>query len=155
MTDSPIPPGFPTLTPHIVVSDAEAAIAFYKNAFGAEERFRMPTPDGSKILHAQLTIGGSPLMLASEFEGMGCQSPSSLGGSPVTLHLYVENVDEFYDRAVAAGANADMPPADMFWGDRYGRVSDPFGHVWSIASHQRDVTPEEMAVAAREMFSQE
>ena len=153
MTVSAIPPGYHTLTPHIVVSDANAAIGFYAEAFAAEERFRMPAPDGKRVMHAELKIGDSVLMLASEFPEMGSQAPSSLGGSPVALHIYTNDVDALYDRAVAAGATATMPPADMFWGDRYGRLSDPFGHVWSIASHQRDVPPEEMAEAARQAFS--
>ena len=148
-----IPEGFGVVTPHLVVPDSGAAIEFYKSAFGAQEMFRMPTPDGSKIMHAQITIDGAPVMLADEFPGMGCQSPGALGGTPVTMHLYVADVDKVFEQAVAAGATAAMPPADMFWGDRYGRVTDPFGHSWSIATHIKDPTPEEMAEAAKTAFS--
>ncbi len=149
----PVPPDFHSVTPHLVVSDAAAAIDFYKAAFGAEERFRMPAPDGARLLHAEIRIGDSPVMLASEFPEFGSKGPKALGGSPVALHLYVADVDAAYDRAVTAGATTTMPPADMFWGDRYGRVTDPFGHVWALASHLRDIPPEEMAAAARQAFS--
>ncbi|MDH3473567.1 MAG: VOC family protein [Rhodospirillales bacterium] len=142
-----------SVTPHLVVSDGPAAIAFYQRAFGAEERFRMPAPDGERILHAELQIGGAPVMLASEFPEFGSKGPSTLGGTPVAIHLNVDDVDAAYDRAVQAGAAATMPPADMFWGDRYGRLTDPFGHVWSLATHIRDVTPEEMAEGAKRAFS--
>jgi uncharacterized glyoxalase superfamily protein PhnB len=149
----PIPPDFHAVTPHLVVCDAAAAIAFYKAAFGAEECFRMPAPDGERLLHAEIRIGDSPVMLASAFPEFGSKGPDALGGSPVALHLYVADVDAAYDRAVTAGATATMPPADMFWGDRYGRVTDPFGHIWALASHQRDVPPEEIAAAAKQAFS--
>ncbi len=123
-----IPPGFSVVTPHLVVSDSAAAIEFYKNAFGAQELFRMPTPDGKRIMHAQIMIDGAAVMLTDEFPEMGCQSPSTLGGTPVTVHLYVSDMDKVFEQAVSAGATATMPPTDMFWGDRYGRVEDPFGH---------------------------
>ena len=145
---SPIPPGFHTVTPHIVVGDAAAAIDFYKSAFGAVERFRIPGPDPSVVMHAELHIGDSPVMLASEFPDMGSLSPQTLGGSPVAIHLYVEDVDAVFAQAVEAGATASMPPQDMFWGDRYGRLTDPFGHVWGLATHVRDVPPDELMAAA-------
>ena len=155
MSDAPqaIPPGYHSVTPYLVVSDGAAAIEFYKAAFGAVEHFRMPTPDGERILHAQIQIGDSPVMLAQEIQEFGSKGPNALGGSSVAMHLYVEDVDAAYDKAVKAGAEATMPPADMFWGDRYGRLTDPFGHVWSLATHVRDVTPEEMAEGAKMAFS--
>ena len=116
---------------------------------GAEERFRIPGPDPSIVMHAELRIGDSPIMLASEFPDMGSVSPERLGGSPVGIHLYVDDVDASFARAVEAGATATMPPQDMFWGDRYGRLTDPFGHVWSMATHQRDVPPDELMEAAK------
>jgi PhnB protein len=140
----PIPDGMHSLTPHLVCDGAAAAIEFYKQAFGAVEESRLPGPDG-KLVHASVRIGDSPLMLVDEMPGMGVQSPKSLKGSPVTIHLYVPDADATFARAVAAGATAVMPPADMFWGDRYGVLKDPFGHSWSIATHQRDLTPEEIA----------
>ena len=149
----PIPADARSVTPHLVVSDGAAAIEFYKTAFGAEEVFRMPAPDGRRVLHAEITIGDSRVMLTGEFPEFGSRGPAALGGTPVTLHLYVEDVDAAYDRAVTAGATATMPPADMFWGDRYGKVTDPFGHSWSLATHVRDVTPEEMAEGAKAAFS--
>jgi PhnB protein len=137
----PIPPGYHTVTPYLVVSDAAKAIEFYKQAFGATERGRMAGPQG-KIAHAELQIGDSFVMLSDEM--MGNKSPQTLGGSPVSLFLYVENVDSSFKRAVDAGAKADMPPADMFWGDRFGKLSDPFGHSWSLATHIEEVSPQEM-----------
>ncbi|MFQ5775156.1 MAG: VOC family protein [Kiloniellaceae bacterium] len=152
-TVAPIPPGYHTVTPHLVVSDAAAAIDFYVKAFGAVELFRMPVPDGGKLMHAELRIGESPLMLVDEMPDFGGTSPTTLGGTPVTLHLYVEDTDRAYERAVAAGAAPVMPPADMFWGDRYARVSDPFGHSWSLATHVRDPSPEELQAGAKAAFS--
>ena len=153
-TVQPIPSNAQHVTPHLVVSDAAAAIDFYAKAFGAREFFRMPAPDGNKLMHAELRIGESPLMLTDEFPEMGSQSPSTLGGTAVTIHLYVEDVDAVYERAVAAGATAVMPPQDMFWGDRYGRLLDPFGHSWSLATHVRDPSPEELEAGAKAAFSQ-
>ncbi len=144
-----IPEGFNTLTPHIVVREALKAIEFYKKAFGAEEVARMPGPDGKSIMHAELKFGNSMLMICEEFPEM-CRSPQAIGGSPVTLHLYVEDADAVFQRAVKAGATATMPLADMFWGDRYGKLNDPFGHEWSVATHKKDVTPEECMKAAAE-----
>ncbi len=148
---SPVPPGFATVTPHLVVAGCADAIAFYAKAFGADERFRMPGPDG-RIMHAEIQIKDSIVMLADEMPQMDCKSPNTLGGSPVALHLFVEDADKFYDRAVAAGATPVMPPADMFWGDRYARVADPFGHTWAMATHQRDLTPEEIQAGMAAAF---
>lgn len=146
----PIPEGMHTVTPHLVCAGASDAIAFYKRAFGAEEVHRMPSPDGSgKLMHAMIRIGDSAVMLVDETPEWGCLGPNTLKGSAVTLHLYVPDVDAAFARAVEAGATATMPPADMFWGDRYGMVKDPFGHSWSIATHIRDMTPEEMNEAAK------
>ena len=143
----PIPDGFHTVTPHLIMKDAAGAIEFYKNAFGAEETSRMPGPDG-KVMHAELKIGNSMLMIADEFPDMGSSGPKSIGGSPVTLHIYVDDVDALFDRAVKAGGKVTMPLADMFWGDRYGRLEDPFGHQWSIGTHTEDLTPEEIGQRA-------
>ena len=144
MAAKPIPEGFHTLTPHLVVVDAAAAIEFYKRAFGGKERMRMPGP-GGKLMHAEIQIGDSIFMLNDEFPEMGARSPISLGGSPVTLMLYVPNVDQSFAQAVSAGATAVMPVADQFWGDRYGMVKDPFGHQWAIATHKEDLTPAQIA----------
>ena len=148
----PIPEGFRTVTPHLVVNDCKAAIEFYKNAFGAEERYRMTAPDGSKVVHAEISIGDSVVMLADEFPEMGSNSPTSIGDTPVSVHLAVEDVDRWFSRAVDAGATVTMPLEDMFWGDRYGRLSDPFGHSWSLATHIKDATPEEMDAALKQYF---
>jgi len=145
-----IPENMPTLTPHIVCADALGAIEFYKRAFGATEETRLLTKDG-KLMHAMLRIGDSPLMLMEENMDWGAPGPSILGGTPVTIHVAVTDVDAAFARAVKAGGTAKMPPADMFWGDRYGVLTDPYGHCWSMATHVRDVTPEEMQVAISEM----
>lgn len=146
----PIPEGMHSLTPHIVCAGAAEAIAFYVKAFNAVEMVRLPGP-GGKLMHASLKIGDSTLMLVDEMPGCGALGPTSLKGSPVTLHLYVEDADAAFAQAVAAGAKATMPVTDMFWGDRYGQVEDPFGHRWSIATHKRDVTPAEMQEAMAKM----
>jgi PhnB protein len=146
-----IPEGYHTVTPGLTVRDAAKAIDFYRRAFGAVEVFRMEAP-GGKIGHAELKIGDSMIMLADEFPG-GARSPQSLGGTTSTLHLYVQDVDAAFKQAVGAGAKADMPPADMFWGDRYGKLTDPFGHAWGLATHVKDVSPEEMKKGAEEAFS--
>ena len=144
MAVKPIPEGYSTLTPHLVVNDAAKAIEFYKKAFGAEEIARMPGPSG-KIMHAEIRVGNSRVMLNDEFPDMGARGPKSIGGTAVTLHLYVENVDKSWEKAVGAGATVAMPLADMFWGDRYGTLKDPFGHSWSLATHKEDLSTEEMA----------
>ena len=147
-----IPEGFTTLTPHIICKDAGAAIEFYKKAFGAEEICRMPGPDGQGVMHAEIQIGNSRLLLVDENPQWEKASPESLGGSPVTLHLYVEDCDKVFQSAVDAGATAAMPPMDTFWGDRYSKAVDPFGHHWGIATHIKDMTPEEIGAAAGEFF---
>lgn len=144
-----IPEGMHTITPHLVCANAAAAIDFYKKAFGAEEQGRLTGPDG-KLAHAMLRIGDSSLMLADEYPNWGSVSPNTLKGSPVTIHLYVSNVDAAFERAVAAGATVKMPVADMFWGDRYGVLTDPFGHHWSMATHTRDVSPADMEKAMQQ-----
>jgi uncharacterized glyoxalase superfamily protein PhnB len=146
---SAIPKGYQSISPHLVVRDAGKAIEFYKQVFGATELLRMPGPDG-KIMHAEIRIGNSVVFLCEEFPKMNVLSPLSLNGSGVTVHLYTENADAVVDRATKAGATVTMPLADMFWGDRYGKLQDPFGHQWSVASHQWDLTPEEMSKAAAE-----
>jgi PhnB protein len=144
---TPIPEGHHTVTPHLVVRDAARLIDFYKRAFGATELFRHAMPDG-KIMHAELRIGDSIVYLADEFPPHS-KSPEALGGTPVTLHLYVENVDALWDRAVAAGAKIVMPLSDQFWGDRYGQLADPAGHRWSLATRKEVVAPEEIEKRAR------
>jgi PhnB protein len=147
-----IPQGMHSLSPHIVCTGAAKAMEFYKAAFNAVETTRMPGPDG-RLMHGAMKIGDSTLMLVDEMLEYGAKSPKTLNGSPVTIHLYVEDADATFARAVGAGAQVTMPLADQFWGDRYGQVEDPFGHKWSIATHQRDVTPEEMQEAMRKMAS--
>ena len=141
----PVPDDMHTLTPHLVCAGAAAAIDFYVRAFNAVELARLPAPNG-KLMHAMVKIGDSPLMLFDEVPEWGSRSPQTLNGSPVILHLYVEDVDAAIARAVAAGATLTMPATDMFWGDRYGQITDPFGHLWSLATHIRDVSPEEMQI---------
>ncbi|KVG35664.1 VOC family protein [Burkholderia ubonensis] len=139
----PIPEGMRTLTPHLICAGAADAIEFYRQAFNAVERVRLPAPNG-KLMHACLTIGDSSLMLVDEMPEHGALGPKALKGTPVCLHLFVPDVDAAIAQAVAAGAKVTMPAADMFWGDRYGQVEDPFGHRWSLATHQRDLTPEQI-----------
>jgi PhnB protein len=135
----------------LTVKDAPRAIDFYKQAFGAQVRGTHYSPDG-KIMNADLKIGDSILMLAEEFPGMGAKSPLALGDSPVTIHLYVEDVDKLFNQAIAAGAKAVMPVMDQFWGDRFGMVTDPFGHRWSIGTHKEDLTPAEIEKRGRAAF---
>jgi PhnB protein len=146
----PMPAGMHTVTPHIICAGAAEAIEFYKKAFGAQEMFRLPGPDG-KLMHGSIRIGDSAVMLAEENEKHGIFGPKHLKGSPVIIHLYVEDADAFVARAAEAGANVTMPVAEMFWGDRYGRLQDPFGHMWSVSTHVRDVTPDEMKQAVQSM----
>ena len=151
----PIPEGYHSLTPAFVVNNAAAAIEFYKRAFGAEEICRMQSPDGQKVWHVELRIGDSHLMLGDEMPGMGdYRSPTSLGGTTSSIHIYVEDADAFFQRAVDAGATPSMPLMDMFWGDRYGKVTDPFGHQWGIMTHQEDVSDEEVQRRAAAMASE-
>ena len=145
-----IPQDMHTVTPHLICAGAAKAIEFYKQAFGAVEVARLPGP-GGKLMHAMIRIGDSAVMLVDEMPEWGALGPKSLKGSPVTLHLYVEDVDAFVERAVKAGAKVTMPVADQFWGDRYGKLEDPFGHHWSVATHVRDVSMEEAQKAMREM----
>ncbi|MEO7496052.1 MAG: VOC family protein [Massilia sp.] len=145
---NPVPMGMHTITPHLNCKGAAEAIDFYKKAFGATEFGRVAGNDG-RLLNAMLKIGDSPLMLVDEFPEWGGTSPATLGGSPVTIHLQVEDCDAWFARAVEAGAEVKLPMADMFWGDRYGMVIDPFGHYWSIATHIVDKTPEQIAAAAK------
>jgi uncharacterized glyoxalase superfamily protein PhnB len=140
----------PTVTPHLVCAGASDAIDFYKRAFGAEEMMRLPGPDG-KLMHGCISIGGSPVMLVDENLEWGMQSPKTLKGTPVTIHLNVDDVDAVVARAVEAGATITMPVDDMFWGDRYGVVEDPFGHHWSVATHVRDVSEDEIRAAMQKM----
>jgi PhnB protein len=148
-----IPEGHHSLVPHLAVRGAAQAIEFYKKAFGAKELRRAPGPDGKTLLHAEVQIGDSRIFLNDEYPEMGAISPQGLKGTPVTIHLQVEDVDSLYQQAVSAGAQVVMPLADQFWGDRYGMVTDPFGHQWSMASHVKDMTPEEMAKASAAAFA--
>jgi PhnB protein len=149
------PETLPALIPHLICDGAAAAIDFYRQAFGAVEFMRLHAPDGSgKLMHASLQINGATVMLVDEMPQHGSFGPKSLKGTPVVVHLYVKDVDAAFRQAVEAGAKAIMPPADMFWGDRYGQVEDPFGHRWSVATHTRDVTPDEMRSAMEQMAAQ-
>jgi PhnB protein len=141
-----------TITAHLVIKGAAKAIDFYKNAFGAEAQGVHQTSDG-KVMHAELRIGDSTIMLADEFPGMGGASPETLGGTTTVLNLYSENIDQLFDHAVKAGATVTMPLANQFWGDRYGQVKDPFGHAWALGQHIEDVAPEEMERRAKEAFA--
>ena len=153
----PIPAGHENLIPHLVCNPCAEAIEFYKKAFGAEEIHRMPAPDGHRIMHAAIHIGKSVVFLVDDFPefcGGISQSPTALKGTPVTIHHYVEDCDAAIKRAQKAGATVSMPAADMFWGDRYGLVTDPYGHKWSFATHIKDLTPEQMQKAMKGAFVQ-
>jgi PhnB protein len=143
MTVKPIPDGHHTVTPYLIVGGAEEAIAFYKRAFGAEELMRMEMP-GGKVGHAEIKIGDSPIMLADEYPDMGFVGPRSLGGTPVSVCVYVEDCDAIFNRAIEAGATEMKPVQDMYYGDRMGTLVDPFGHVWTIGTHKEDVSVEEL-----------
>jgi uncharacterized glyoxalase superfamily protein PhnB len=156
-TVQPIPPGHENLIPHLVCNRCSEAIEFYKKAFGAEEVGRVPAPDGKRIMHAAIRIGKSFVFLVDDFPefcGGKSSTPTALQGTPVTIHHYVDNCDAAIKRAQDAGATVSMPPADMFWGDRYGVVTDPFGHQWSFATHIKDLTPEQMQTAMKGAFAQ-
>ena len=149
-----LPQGFRTITPHLVINGCAKAIEFYKKAFGAEEVMRMPMPDG-RIGHAELKIGDSVLMCADdcpEMTGGKSRDPKKLGASPVTIHLYVPDAKAAMERATKAGATVTMPVAEMFWGDLYGKFTDPFGHDWGIATHVKDLTPDQIAAAQKKAF---
>ena len=149
----PVPSGYHTVTPYLTLSDAASAIDFYKKAFGATERYRMDRPDG-KIGHAEIQIGDSIVMLADESPRSDSRSPQSLGGTTAGIFLYVENVDAVFDTAVKAGAKVHQPLTNMFWGDRFGGLTDPFGHSWALATHIEDVAPEEMEKRMQAAMSQ-
>lgn len=145
-TVKPVPDNMHTITPHLICAGAADAIEFYKKAFDATEEMRLPGTNG-RLMHAMIRIEGSAVMLVDEMPEWGALGPKALRGSPVTIHIFVADTDAFVARAVAAGAKITMPVADMFWGDRYGKIEDPFGHHWSIATHQRDPSPEEITAA--------
>jgi len=140
----PIPEGYHSVTPHLAIRGAAQALAFYARAFGAEELFRMPGP-GDTVMHAEMRIGDSRVMVGEECPEMGASAPQTLGGSAVSLLLYVCDVDAACARAAGAGCTVEQPPTDMFWGDRYAKLQDPFGHKWGIATHKEDVSPDEIA----------
>jgi PhnB protein len=149
-----IPEGYHSVNPYLVVRNADRAIEFYKRAFGAEERFRMHGPDNKAIMHAELKIGDSVFMLTEESPDMKTLSPESIGGSPVSLYIYVKDVDSIFNQAVSEGATILHPVNDQFYGDRSGYLKDPFGHLWSIATHKKDLSPDELRKAGQAFFEQ-
>ena len=149
----PIPDGWHTATPHITVKGADKAIEFYKKAFGAQEIVRMPGPGGQGIMHAEIKIGDSMIMLNDELPGMGEKSPQTLGGRTASIFLYVEDADAVHAKAIAAGGTDRMPVTDMFWGDRMGRIADPFGHEWAISTHTQDLSTEEIKKRGQEFMA--
>ena len=153
MSVKAIPEGYHTLTPSLTVRNAERAIEFYKQAFGAQVRGGVAKGPDGKVIHAELKIGDSVLMLADEYPEFGSKSPQSIGDSGMGLHIYVENVDQAFERAVKAGATVEMPVMDQFWGDRYGKLRDPFGHKWSMATHVKDMSEDEMKKGMDEAFA--
>ncbi|MFT4636832.1 MAG: PhnB protein [Verrucomicrobiales bacterium] len=152
MAGLPLPEGYHTATPYLIVDDGEAALAFYTRAFGVTETTRLEDPEGGKIIHAEFKIGNSMFMRSNEFPEMGFVSPKTLGGSPITLHLYVEAVDDAVAQAIEAGAEVVRPLQDQFYGDRSASLKDPFGHQWSISSHVEDLTVEEIKSRFAEMM---
>jgi PhnB protein len=150
-----VPKIFRTVTPHLTIEGAAEAIKFYKKAFGAKEISRMKAPDGKRLMHAMIMVGNSVVMLNDAFPEWGGKGPKALGGSAVAIHLYVEDADKMFKKAVKAGATVAMPLADMFWGDRYGLLIDPFGHRWAIATHKKEMTPAQMAKAAKAAMVQQ
>ncbi len=149
-----IPEEFHTVTPMFMFKDAGQAIEFYKRAFGAQERFAMPGPDGKGVMHAEVRIGDSIIMMSEESSQQPCKSAETIGGSPVSFYLYLENVDEAFRIAIEAGAESRMPVQDMFWGDRTGTVQDPFGYSWTLATHIKDLTPQEIQQGAQAAFAE-
>jgi PhnB protein len=147
-----IPAGHRTVTPYLTIKSAAKALEFYKKAFGATETYKLMMPDG-RLGHAEIRLGDSMIMLSDEFPEYGGKAPETLGGSPVSIHLYVEDVDAFFKRALAAGARERKPVMDQFYGDRSGQLEDPFGHLWWVATHKEDIAPEEMQKRVRAMFA--
>ena len=150
---SPVPKGYHTVTPHLVLDDASGAMAWYARAFGAKETVRMPGP-GGKLLHAEMKIGDSFVMMSDDFPEADARAPKVVGGTSGGVMLYVKDCDKLFQQAVKAGATAKQPPVDMFWGDRYAKVIDPYGHVWALATHIEDVTPKQMAKRMQQMGGQ-
>ena len=150
----PIPDGHHSITPTLTVKGASSAIEFYKKAFGAQELSRFVGPDGKTIMHAEIKIGDSLIMLNDEYPQMGCRSPQSMGGATGGLFLYVQDADDTFNKAVSAGAKPQMPMMDAFWGDRFGSIVDPYGHVWSIATRKKDMTPDELRKASEAFMKQ-
>ena len=148
-----VPEGFNTVSTYLIVKNAQEALDFYQKAFGAELRYRMRGPDGKSTMHAEMRLGNSTVMLTDENPQWGTKSPATLGGTPASLHVYVDNADKLFDRAVKAGCTVKAPLMDAFWGDRYGKLTDPFGHEWGIATHKEDVSPDEMERRAAEWFA--
>ena len=148
-----VPDGFNTVNVYLIVKNAVEALDFYQKAFGAEAGDRMPGPDGKSTMHAEMRIGNSTVMLTDENPKWEMKSPQTLGGTPASMHLYVDDADKMFNRAVEAGCTVMAPLMDSFWGDRYGKVVDPFGHQWGIATHKEDVPPEEMGRRAAEWFA--
>jgi len=152
MSIKAIPPGHHTVTPYLAIKNAASALEFYKNAFGATESYKLMLPDG-RLGHAEIRLGDSVIMLADEFLEYGGKAPQALGGSPVSIHLYVEDVDAFFKKALAAGAKERKPVMDQFYGDRSGELENPFGHLWWVATHKEDIAPEEMQKRVQAMFA--
>jgi uncharacterized glyoxalase superfamily protein PhnB len=148
----PIPDGYSTVTASLIVRNGENAIEFYKKAFGAQELYRFPGLDGKGVMHSELKIGNSRIMLSDEMPRENCRSPQSLGGTGIYIYMYVEDADATFNKAVAAGATPTMPLMDSFWGDRFGQIQDPFGHIWGIATHKKDMSTEEIHKSAQEFF---
>jgi PhnB protein len=151
MAVKPIPAGHHTVTPYLAIQNAALALEFYQKAFGATESYKLMMPDG-RLGHAEIRLGDSVIMLADEFPEYGGKAPPTLGGSPVSIHLYVDDVDAFFNRALAAGATERKPVMDQFYGDRSGQLEDPYGHLWWVATHKEDVAPEEMQRRVQAMF---
>jgi PhnB protein len=152
MSVNTIPPGHHTVSPYLAIKDAAKALEFYKTAFGATEIYKLMMPDG-RLGHAEIRLGDSVIMLSDEFPEYGGKAPQTLGGSPVSIHLYVEDVDAFFKRALATGAKERKPVMDQFYGDRSGQLEDPFGHLWWVATHKEDVAPDEMQKRVQVMFA--
>lgn len=152
MPVKPIPEGFNTVSAYLIQDDSVKAMDFYQKAFGAESGMRMPGPDGKSTMHMEMRIGNSTVMLTDANPQWNAKSPKQLGGSPMSLHVYVNDADALFNRAVSAGCEIEYPIGDTFWGDRYGKVRDPFGHSWGIATHKEDLTPEQIGKRAEEFF---